>query len=195
MSENESHFAPGDIEDALGMVGELLAARGTGVGIVIAGGAALNLLGIVSRVTRDVDVIGIRGVAPGPLDGLPPELAEAVAEVARDRGLPIDWINVQASAGLTPGTPGGWAARATWRQFGGLHVGLAAREDLLWLKLWALADNPGRDGRRHLADLIALRPTKVELFHVVQQLAEVDGHSGFRAHLERTAAEVLDAAR
>ncbi|MGH9258861.1 MAG: DUF6036 family nucleotidyltransferase, partial [Acidimicrobiales bacterium] len=37
--------------------GELLARRGERAAIVIVGGTALNLLGVVARVTRDVDVI------------------------------------------------------------------------------------------------------------------------------------------
>lgn len=45
------------IERALGAVGELLEAEGEEVGVVLVGGATLNLLGIVQRTTRDVDVI------------------------------------------------------------------------------------------------------------------------------------------
>ena len=46
-----------DIEKALDALGELLTAEGTEFGIVVLGGAALNLLGIVERTTRDVDVL------------------------------------------------------------------------------------------------------------------------------------------
>lgn len=79
---------PEDIEAALRQVGELLEAEGADIGAVIVGGAALNLAGIVRRVTRDVDVMGIEGVPHGPLSGLPTALDRAVREVARDRHLP-----------------------------------------------------------------------------------------------------------
>jgi hypothetical protein len=42
---------------ALARVGELLAADGEAFALVVLGGAALNLLGIVERATRDVDVL------------------------------------------------------------------------------------------------------------------------------------------
>lgn len=186
---------PEDIEAALRQVGELLEAEGTEIGIVVVGGAALNLAGVVRRVTRDVDVIGIDGEPHGPLRGLPPLLDRAVREVARDRHLPVDWMNVQVSTGVTPGTPHDWMERVTWRRFGGLRVGIAARQDMLWLKLWALADNPGREGRRHLNDLLALAPTRQELEAAVFAPREVDGNPEFVDHLNRVAADVAEQLR
>ena len=46
-----------DVEQALGLVGELLAAEGHEYAVTILGGAALNLLGIVERTTTDVDIL------------------------------------------------------------------------------------------------------------------------------------------
>jgi hypothetical protein len=186
---------PEDIEAALRQVGELLEAEGADIGVVVVGGAALNLAGIVRRVTRDVDVMGIDGVPHGPLNGLPPVLDRAVREVARDRHLPLDWMNVQVSTGLTPGTPDDWMGRVTWRRFRGLRVGIAAREDMLWLKLWALADNPGREGRRHLHDLLALAPTTEELDAAEFALRDVDANPQFADHLKRVAAHVAEQLR
>ena len=45
------------IEGALSRVGELLAAQGREYAIVVLGGAALNLMGLVERGTRDVDIL------------------------------------------------------------------------------------------------------------------------------------------
>ena len=50
---------PAEIERHLEAVGELLSAEGAEVGIVVVGGTALNLLGVVKRTTRDVDVLAI----------------------------------------------------------------------------------------------------------------------------------------
>jgi hypothetical protein len=48
-----------------------------------------------------------------------------------------------------------------WRDYGGLRVGLAGRLDLIYLKLFAAADE-GRTGR-HSRDLLALAATDKEL--------------------------------
>lgn len=45
------------IEPALRAVGELLQLEGHEFAIVVVGGTSLNLLGLVNRVTTDVDVI------------------------------------------------------------------------------------------------------------------------------------------
>src|SRR5438034_9756522 len=45
------------LDRALDATGALLARRGQQAAIVVVGGTALNLLGVVDRVTRDVDVI------------------------------------------------------------------------------------------------------------------------------------------
>jgi len=55
-----------DVETALQRVGELLDADGHAYAIVILGGAALNLLGIVQRPTTDVDILAF--VRSGRLD-------------------------------------------------------------------------------------------------------------------------------
>lgn len=104
-------------------------------------------------------------------------------------------MNVQVSTGLTPGTPDDWMERVAWRRFGGLRVGIAARQDMLWLKLWALADNPGREGRRHLNDLLALAPSDGELEAAAFALREVDGNPQFADHLKRIAAHVAEQLR
>ncbi len=48
--------APQEIEKALSLVGELLDARGHRYYIVVIGGSAVNLLGLVTRATTDVDM-------------------------------------------------------------------------------------------------------------------------------------------
>ena len=45
------------IDRALRLVGELVRARGAHFDIVVIGGAAVNLLGFVSRATTDVDIL------------------------------------------------------------------------------------------------------------------------------------------
>ncbi|MBL0171914.1 MAG: hypothetical protein IPP90_14570 [Gemmatimonadaceae bacterium] len=51
-----------DINEALTLVGELLAAEGHQYAVTILGGAALNMLGIVERATSDVDILAFADV-------------------------------------------------------------------------------------------------------------------------------------
>ncbi len=157
------------LDRALDATGALLARRGQEAAIVVVGGTALNLLGVVDRVTRDVDVIATATVRPDgepgairPPDPLPAPLAEVVATVARDLGLPLDWLNTTVGGQWKTGLPAGFAGRISWQRLGGLWVGLAGRIDLIYLKLYAAADDIG-PASRHVKDLVALRPSPKEL--------------------------------
>jgi hypothetical protein len=52
------------LDRALRALGELLERRKATAAIVVVGGTALNLLGIVQRSTRDVDVIAVATPEP-----------------------------------------------------------------------------------------------------------------------------------
>jgi hypothetical protein len=157
---------------ALEALGELLAARGQSYRCVVAGGAALAALGVLDRVTGDVDVMAVRDeteelvLAP---ERFPPFVETAIRDIGREFNLPVDWMNTQMATGLRAGMPPGFAERLTWRQFGGLHVGFVGRRDLIALKLEAASDDPPR-GRTsvHLGDLIALGATPEELDEAAQ---------------------------
>lgn len=137
-------------ERALRAVGEILEAEGQSVAIVVVGGSALNLLGVVERVTRDVDVIAV---------GYPPD---AAALVAADLGLDEDWINTGPALQWKQGLPPGLEGRVRWRRYANLNVGVVDRRDLVFLKLYAAADSTGPTSV-HYQDLIALRPSDEEL--------------------------------
>jgi hypothetical protein len=145
------------LDKALRAVGELLARRGQSAAIVVVGGTALNLLRVVERATRDVDVIAT--ATPEPL---PTPLTDAIRTVARDLGLPSDWLNTTVAGQWQTGLPPGFTSRIVWRVDGGLWIGLAGRLDLIYLKLYAAADDVG-PASRHFTDLLALRPTTNEL--------------------------------
>jgi hypothetical protein len=101
--------------------------RGLRLDAVILGGAALNLLGVVSRVTKDCDVLA-------PL--LSPELlaaAQRFAEEARQRGEPLldDWLN-NGPASLASLLPPGWEARLQTVFTGtAMELRCLGRDDLL----------------------------------------------------------------
>jgi hypothetical protein len=162
-----------EIHDALRLVGELLAAEGASFAIVILGGAALNLLGVISRSTTDVDIVAFasersaggaesaRQLHPPP-QPMPEPLLRAARTVARDIGLDPDWLNAGPALQWRVGLPPGLETRVHWHTFGGLTVGLVDRYDLVFFKLFAAADAPGPTSV-HYQDLIALRPTVDEL--------------------------------
>jgi hypothetical protein len=157
------------LDDALVATGALLERRGHTFAIVVVGGTALNLLRVVNRTTNDVDVIALATPHPAgsptdvrPPDPLPPELRDAIATVARDLGLPADWLNTAVAGQWQTGLPPGFATRVGWRRYGALWVGLAGRLDLIHLKLYAAADDVGTTSR-HFRDLIALHPSDAEL--------------------------------
>jgi Nucleotidyltransferase of unknown function (DUF6036) len=134
--------------------------------IVVVGGAALALAGHVGRTTQDVDVyarVEQRGTASLVLSAqpLPPSLARAAATVARDFGMPADWMNSVVSPAHLVDPPDALLEDLAWRRFGALRVGVAGRRTLIALKLHAVVDRD-RDSV-HLQDLRALRPSDAEL--------------------------------
>ena len=48
------------LEEALAAVGDLLADRGQRIEVVAIGGGDLLLLGLIERVTKDLDLVGTR---------------------------------------------------------------------------------------------------------------------------------------
>ncbi len=180
-----------DIPAALQATGELLAAEGQRVAIVVLGGAALNLLGIVQHTTRDVDVLalgrlGRRGSRPKleRPNPLPEALRRAAATVARDFGLPPDWLNTGVASQWDTGLPPGLERRVHWRAFGGLHVGIVDRRDLIFFKLYAATDDRGPESV-HYQDLLALRPTRKELESAAAWVRGQDPSPGFASALEK----------
>lgn len=153
------------LEDALSRVGERLYAEALSVRVVVVGGAALSLLGVISRSTSDVDILAWQespdaGLVPPPTP-LPPALARAVAAVRTELGLVEDWFDLRVASEWQLGLPAGFLDRVQWRTYGrGLVVGLAGRQDLVSLKLVAAADG---QHARHERDLIMLAPTDDEL--------------------------------
>lgn len=152
---------------ALEALGDLLASRGQSYACAVAGGTSLAALGVLVRVTGDVDVMAVRDAA-GELVLAPSEfpefLASAIRDVGREFNMPDGWMNTQMAAGLKAGLPPGFGERLTWRRFGGLNIGFVGRRDLIALKLEAASDDPPH-GRTnvHLGDLISLDATPAEL--------------------------------
>lgn len=154
-----------------------LADHGLMLDAVVVGGAALNLLGVITRQTRDCDI-------------LHPTLPTAVvvaaqafaAEVTAAGGkLKEDWLNNGPSS-LAPLLPAGWELRLQ-EAFRGRVLVLRSlhRSDLLKSKLFALRDR-GLD----LPDCIALAPTPAELAEATTWLQPQDLNPDWPAHVRAT---------
>lgn len=190
-----------EIERALQLVGELLEAAGESYAIVIVGGAALNLLKVVSRATKDVDIMafakrhGRAWRTMEPPSDLPPPLALAVTTVARDLNLIPTWLNSGPKMQWRYGLPPGFARHVRWRRYGGLHVGIAGRADLIALKLHAATDSDGPAAGRHTKDLLALDPTDAELAAAARWVKTQDAGELFPAHVDEMVERVRGARR
>lgn len=181
---------PEAIERALEAVGERLVADGESVSVVVLGGTAMNLLGIVRRATTDVDilarVVDDEGTFAHP-DPLPEALHRAAAAVARDLRLRDDWMNTVAAGQWELGLPEGLADRLEWRDYGALRVGIVSRGDLIYFKLYASADQTGPESV-HARDLLALHPTRDELARAAEWVRAQDPSPDFH----RVVAEVVE---
>ncbi|MEP7326303.1 MAG: DUF6036 family nucleotidyltransferase [Gemmatimonadota bacterium] len=184
-----------DIQTFLGALGEILAHERVEIGVILVGGAALLLQGLRSRTTTDIDVIAavLNPDATGKLRlmspaDLPASFFEAVQRVARDFGLPANWINSEVATQLHSGLPPGFIDRITWHRYGGLWVGLAGRRDLIFLKLHATVDQDPASW--HTQDLIALKPTHHELEEAAAWVRTQDASAEFVTMVDQVMAYV-----
>ncbi len=147
----------------------------------VIGGAALVLLGLTDRQTRDVDI-------------LQPELSTEVSETARvfagrlrGRGIDLadDWLN-NGPLQLAEVLPAGWRIRLQSAFVGeALILTTLGRADLLKSKLFALCDR-GTD----LGDCLALTPSTHELDSALPWLVEQDGNPLWPDHVRETLDEL-----
>ena len=151
--------------------------KGLTLEAIVIGGAALCLLGVVSRETRDCDI-------------LHPELSEEVraaavefAKTSRAEGrkLDSDWLNNGPSS-LVELLPEGWRGRLQLAfQGDALTLHALGRPDLLKTKLFAYCDR-GTD----LGDCLALAPTDAELQEALPWVQLQDAHPDWARHVAET---------
>jgi hypothetical protein len=160
---------------------EFLTARGLGLEAIAAGGAALALLGVIHRETRDFDLIE-------------PDLSIALnsasmsfAAERRSQGeiLRDDWLN-NGPASLGPMLPEGWRNRLQLIYQGkAITLWSLGRPELLLSKLWALCDR-GLD----LGDCLALSPDPSELAGAEAWIVEQDLNPDWPTHVRATLADL-----
>jgi len=159
---------------------------GERIALVICGGTALAALGLMTRTTKDADVLGRAEVTPEglkvvALSAFPEWLEEASEAVARDFGLPQGWLNLGPAPQVATGLPPGLALRLTRREYGpSLSLYFISRLDQIHFKLYAAVD---RDDY-HVQDLLDLHPGEEELAQAVRWVTSQDVSEPFRMSLK-----------
>ncbi|MBF0313904.1 MAG: hypothetical protein HQK50_17960 [Oligoflexia bacterium] len=149
--------------------------RGQQLNAVVIGGAALALLGIITRETQDCDILDPN--IPEDIQNSAKEFAQELSKRGCD--LKVDWLN-NGPASLKDVLPPGWQLRLEKLYFGkSLSLQSLSRSDLLKSKLFAFCDR-GQD----LQDCIALKPTKEELRDALEWVKMQDANPGWPAHVE-----------
>lgn len=177
-----------EIEHALTVLGRRMALDGApDMEVLCCGASALCVLGLLSRSTMDVDVLGVvvQDLDLDPCEVFPAEMERAIANAGLELGLADDWFNGSASRLLERGVPEGTLERSLShrRSFGPcLTVRFIDRRDQVALKLFASMDPV--EGIRHLKDLEEISPTTDELSHALMWMAGWKSSDAFRAKLK-----------
>lgn len=158
-----------------------LLARDLSFEAVVVGGTALALLGVISRETRDCDVL--HPELPGEIRRA--ALDFAVEQRAATNYIADDWLN-NGPRSLAKDLPEAWLER-TQVVYQGQAITLASldRMDLLRSKLFALCDR-GIDR----ADCLALAPGSDELEEIRPWLEQRDCNPDWPSHVRATLSEI-----
>lgn len=161
--------------------------RADPIELVVCGGSALILTGLVTRTTRDVDIVALiqQGVLCDP-EPLPASLQQAIREVSEDLRLKANWLNNGPSRGegglFQMGLPVGCAGRLRHHSYGPrLTVHFIDRFDQIHFKLYASVDRGGY----HITDLLALKPQSDEIEAAARWTMTHDVSEGFASGLKR----------
>lgn len=182
------------LERALELLAFRLRANGVkeATHLVVCGGSALILTGLVPRATRDVDIVAMlrSGHLASP-EPLPPELLKAANEVAADLGLNKEWLNNGPSKDIgglfQMGLPNGLQERLIKKEYGELlSVYFISRIDQIFFKLYAAVDRGGY----HITDLLALNPNAEELEDAARWTMTHDVSDGYQMVLKRLLSEL-----
>lgn len=168
-----------EIEQALETLGSLLESRGLEYELVSVGGSSLLLIGLISRSTKDIDILAVvrEGVYTSA-NPLPPDLVGAIKDVGALHGLSNEWMNPGPTSLLDHGLPEGFQSRLITRCYGTLTLHLAGRHDQIHFKFYAAVDQGPRS--KHLDDLKKLEPTREELLGAASWARSHDPSEGFR---------------
>jgi hypothetical protein len=156
-----------------------LAVKGLSLDAIVIGGAALAILGTITRETQDCDVL----FPKIPADILAAAKDFSVQITGQGGDLKADWLNNGPEA-LMDVLPIEWRTR-TQELYSGkaLHLQTLGRTDLLCSKFFAYCDR-----QQDLPDCIALKPTIAEILETLDWLRHQDTNPGWPEHVNRSMA-------
>jgi hypothetical protein len=175
-----------EIERILGALGELLDEMNALIPeLVVCGGSALNILCLVKRATKDVDVVAFverksaKSILLKRAEPFPQALEHATHKIARDFYLPPTWLNPGPTSVVDFGLPEGLMDRVETRQFGkNLIVHFLSRYDQICFKLYASVDSDRK--AVHFDDLQSLEPSSAELESAARWSMTHDVSEGYK---------------
>lgn len=178
-----------DVETILSALGEHLEEIASEpLELLVCGGSALNVLGLVQRATKDVDVLAyVNRNTAGEVsfisaDPLNEKLITASEKVARDFNLTKNWLNSGPASATDLGLPDGILKRVKTKQYGQkLTIHFMGRYDQIHFKLYAAVD---QGAGKHFDDLLALNPTPDELEQAASWSMTHDVSEGYRQVLK-----------
>lgn len=174
-----------DFEKYLKVLNYHLELNNKKIEFVVCGGTALNAMGFVSRVTKDIDVLGF--VENNDNNILiekaifPDWLKEIINKISRDFNIPKDWLNAGPTSMIDLGLPADFEKRLSKKDYGSnLSIYYISRIDQIYFKLYACADRGGY----HLDDLKKLNPSSEELLNASLWCMTQDISEGFKTILK-----------
>jgi len=156
-----------------------LEAKGLYFDAIVIGGAALAILGTITRETQDCDILSPK---------IPADIMNAAKDfshelTAKGGDLKEDRLN-NGPETLMDVLPKEWRAR-TQELYAGkaLHLQTLGRPDLLRSKFFAYCDR-----KQDLPDCIALKPTKAEMQEAMDWLRQQDSNPDWPEHVNTSMA-------
>ncbi len=182
-------FTKKKLEEALNLLGSKLELENISpIELIVCGGASLIISGLVTRTTKDIDIVAVSVPDENGKDELsasrllPEALKTAAGKVAREMGLNANWLNMGPWDIMKFGLPLGFMERTKRFNYGRiLSVRFLGRYDLIHLKVYAAVDQgPGK----LLDDLYILKPVNNVLEAAARWAMEHDPSDEFRRILK-----------
>lgn len=153
-----------------------LQTQGLKFSAIAIGGSALSIMGIIDRHTRDLDLL----TTPIPLP-----IQNAALSFSKKESLDLNWLN-NAPSELSRHLPQDWMSQTVELYSGkALTLHCPCRLHMIYAKFWAMCD---RD--RDLDDLLAMKPSTVEITEAVHWTKPLDANPQWSAHVEATASRL-----
>jgi hypothetical protein len=158
-----------------------LASKGLEFEAVVIGGAALALLGVITRETQDCDVLDPK--IPSSIETAAIEFSLEISKSGHE--IKANWLN-NGPESLKKALPKHWRLRLEKLYLGkALTLHTLGRSDLLKSKLFAYCDR-GQD----LKDCIEMTPSQADLYGALDWVKSQDANPGWPHHVEMQIAKL-----